>query len=337
MEKIIKNYDDSMVGFEERFVTIDIDKIPEKDRKNYLAKVAGFLGIAIDLKEHFSQDGLYVLKIPKDIKEGLDKGVYYFAKKSDGSGILPDVHEVAGKGIKERLTVEKVEEYGNLANGLQQYAVQQQLSQISDQLEEVYNIVKEIKEIQKAGIFGKIKAGYDLIRQASLFTDSDIQKQQILNALQSLQEGSNVVYEVLYKKLPEFEKIPENKAGIKLKMALKNKYKNHLDEKADEIEEFFKYYEKSCCLIAIAYMYLNQKEAMEAQIQQYIDNIKKLDVSNYKTILNLHPELDDNSFWFNNLENYSRTVYSSIEDFANRDYTYLELTVNGKDLLEVAN
>ena len=71
-------------------INIDANKIPKDKLRLLMMDLKNLYGIGKAFMDTI-QDGEYVLKIPKDIKEGMDKGFYWFCDKKDGSGKLPDV------------------------------------------------------------------------------------------------------------------------------------------------------------------------------------------------------------------------------------------------------
>ena len=104
---------------DESEIILDADMIPVDEIRRVIGFFSQAGNIGLKIKDTIDAESDYILKIPKDIRDGLDKGILWFNEKKDGSGILPDVwgfSEEGKKKVQERLTVEKgVKDYGSLS------------------------------------------------------------------------------------------------------------------------------------------------------------------------------------------------------------------------------
>ncbi len=320
-------------------VVIDTEKIPT-DEVNKILRILGQAGnIGIKIKETINQDSDYILKIPQNIKEGLDKGIFWFNEKKDGGGILPDVWGLSEEGkkrVKERLTVEKRgKDYSSLSDSLQNYATQQQIAQMAEDLKSVLEIVERIDAGMTANLFAEIEGACDSIEDAKTMEDPENRREILLQAASDLARGARKLEHQIKLRLERFDKIPEKKYQIIGKMVFGVNYVKSVNKKADEIDNFFDYYERSMLLLAYAYLMLGEEKSMQRTFKRFSTTIHSLDLENYQSIQNLHPNLYLEDKWFKRQFDYGETMPEKVRKLDVRESDYLTLRISGSVLQEV--
>ena len=325
---------------DESEIILDADMIPVDEIRRVIGFFSQAGNIGLKIKDTIDAESDYILKIPKDIREGLDKGILWFNEKKDGSGILPDVwgfSEEGKKKVQERLTVEKgVKDYGSLSDSLQSYAMQQQLAQMAEDLKTVMETVERIDAGMTSDRFAVIEGACNMLEDAKLMNDPENRKNAIMGAAQSLASGSNKVERQLKMRLERFDKIPNSSVGIFFNMLFSVKdYKNSIDKKADEIDEYFEYYEKSMALLAYAYMMLGEEKSMKNVFYRFRNTIQNLNLDNFQSIKNLHPSLPLDDKWFMRQSDYGDTLPERLKKIDIRESDYITFKIHGSQLQEV--
>lgn len=318
-------------------INIDANKIPKDKLRALMMDLKNLYGIGKAFMDTI-QDGEYVLKIPKDIKEGMDKGFYWFCDKKDGSGKLPDVwgyNEEGKKLLKERLTVEKKLPVDGVADALYNHAQQQQMAQMMEELKEIHEDIQQILQGQTDDRFAQIEGAYHQLELANEATDPDIKRDLIVDAIGKLTDGESKIYKSLQTRLDRFKKIPQSKAGIYFKMFtdVKN-YNDKKNNEADEICKYFEYYEKAMILIAYSFSVLNQEKAVKRVYNNFEERVLSLNTENFITIQNLHPNMDLSNEWYTNKEDYSKTLEMNIDSLRIQNNDYFNLRIEGQLLKE---
>ena len=324
---------------EESQIIIDADKIPTDEVKRILRVFSRAGNIGLKIKKTIDQESDYILKIPKDIKQGIDKGIYWFNEKKEGGGILPDVwgfSEEGKKRVKERLTVEKgVKDYTSLSDSLQSYATQQQLAEMAEDLKNVLELVERIDAGMTADRFAEIEGACDLLEDAKLMENPENRRDTILEAVSKLTIGSKKLEKQIKMRLEKFDKIPDKSFKIWSKMIFSINYVKSIDKNADAIDEYFGYYEKSMILLAYSYMMLEEEKSMERTFKRFTTTIHGFDLENYQSIQNLHPNLCLEDKWFMRQFDYGDTLPDKIKKIDIRESDYITLRISGNQFQEV--
>ncbi len=324
---------------DESEIILDADKIPTDEIQKALRFFSRAGNVGQKIKKTIDQESDYILKIPKDIKEGLDKGFFWFNEKKDGGGILPDVwgfSEEGRKRVQERLTVEKgVKDYSSLSDSLQSYATQQQLAQMAEDLKNVLEIVERIDAGMTADRFAEIEGACDLLEDAKLMVDPENRREAIMEAISNLTTGSKKLEKQIRLRLEKFDKIPDKPVMIWGKMVFSINYAKVMDKKADEINDYFGYYEKSMTLLAYAYMMLGEEKSMNSTFKRFNSTIHGLNLENYQSIQNLHPNLYLDDKWFMRQFDYGNTLPEQLKKIDIRESDFITLRISGTQFKEV--
>ena len=319
-------------------IKVDANKIPKEKLRALFMDLKNLYGIGHAFMETI-QDGEYVLKIPKDIKEGMDKGFYWFCDKKDGSGQLPDVWgftEEGKKALKERLTVEKKIPMDGVSDALYNHAQQQQMAQMMEELKEIHEDVRQILQGQTDDRFAIIEGAYDQLKFANETADPNIRRDLIVGAIGKLTDGERKIYKTLQTKLERFKKIPQSKAGIYFKMFtdVKN-YNDKKNKEADEICKYFDYYEKAMLLIAYSFSVLDEEKAVNKVYRSFEERVTALNTENFQTIQYLHPGMYLEDKWYMNKADYSLSLETHIKSLQLQNNEYFNLRIEGQLLKEV--
>lgn len=318
-------------------VRVDMTKLANLATAS-VARVAQFVQLGKDTLGALNPDEVLVVNIPKDIKEGIEKGVAWLNEKKDGSGILPQVmveSESGRKQVKKILTAESksfVPEdlHRALTQDLNGIYLQQQLPAIAAQLEETLDCVYQIKQGQKDDRVGALLGAINQIHYALDTNDETALK----NAIGSLQKESRMLGESLKTLVSTFGEVPESKLQLIVKMVFGMDYSTKRKSELEEIAEYFGLYEKAQEALVVGAYLANGEIGMKSMLAQRRAFLESLDVNNLQTLKNLLPASALEHKWVNEIEEFIAESEREYELLPEGTYNSIEVKVTAGQLLE---
>lgn len=330
---------------ESRIVSIDLTNADKGKAALLLNQVVDCYQIHKNKMPDIKLEKRYYLDLTKEMKDKLEKGECWFTEKAaNGKPIGQLRHRVDGKNvimanpdvIAEQVPVAPNTDHRKLSEGVYQMALQQQIAEMSQQLDEIQHAVKRIEEGQMDDRFAKIEAGEKTLRLAYRSADEKTRKELVANAVPMIQEGSEAIKKVIIRRVNGFEQIPSKRSRLKLKMWMSpTNYVDKKNREFDEIQTCFEYYDRAQKLTAIACMMLEEPGAMEEVFFQQEKFIKSLETRKLKSIENIHYNIDFSGEWFYSPRRFLDETRLQYLDFTKENYDAVSIEVTGQQMLEV--
>ena len=174
---------------------VEINKEKQIEANNIISKVASALvdkDLAKKLKKSENPNYEYVVQMNDEMKEAVEKGLIKFDVGKDGR-MFAQIRENGKYGKK--LSIDKVmKDEGikpeELTSALQVKAIQNQLEEMAETLQNIEQTVSEIKQGQQDDRIGLFYSGMNLYLEGRMVNDPDLKKYITSQALQSISNAS---------------------------------------------------------------------------------------------------------------------------------------------------
>ena len=343
----VEKYEIEEEAKDNRVVKIDLTSTDKGRAATLLNQIVDGFQIMKDQITDIEPEKRYYLDLTKEMKDKLEKGEAWFTEKAANGKPMGQLrHRVDGKNvimanpdiIAEQIPVKPKTDPRQMSNSIYQAALQQQMADLSQKMDEIQHVVKRIEEGQMDDRFAKIEAGEQTLRLAYRATDEKSRKELVANAIPMLQEGSESIKKVIKRRLNEFEQIPSKGRALKLKMWMSpTNYVDKKNREFDDIQNCFEYYDRAQKLTAIACMMMNEPGAMEEVFFQQEKFINSLNTAKLKSMENLHYNIDFSGEWFYSPRAFLDGTRLQYLDFTNENYDVVSIEVSGQQMLEVLN
>ena len=200
----------------------------------------------------------YIAKIPKSLEAEFNAGDLSFMVKKDTGESLG---AIVGTDKMNRGFV-RIEEASpiaaNLAGSLASLAMQQQLAQIADVVNEVRSRVTELKTIHDHDLLGSLRGMHKQLNQIKDTNDPIAQKQLTTQAITLLNDTLVKIEQRLIDELANLPEIPKNRIIAGLKVFITTGYLSKIEHGYELIQELFEYYLSAMQMLAYAYAFLGE-------------------------------------------------------------------------------
>lgn len=330
---------------ESRIIKIDLTSADKGRAVALLDQIVDGFQILRDKLPEVEPEKRYYLDLTKEMKDKLENGEAWFTEKAANGKPMGQLrHRVDGKNvimanpdiIAEQVPIAPKGDPKQLSNGIYQMALQQQMAEMSHEMDEIQHTVKRIEAGQMDDRFAKIEAGEQTLRLAYRAADEKTQKELAANAIPQLQEGSESIKKVIKRRLAEFDPVPSKGRSMRLKMWMSpTNYVEKKNREFDEIQDCFEYYDRAQKLLAISCMMLEEPGSMEEVFFQQEKFIKGLDTWKLESMKHLHYNIDFSNEWFCSPREYLDGTRLQYLDFTKENYDMVSIEVTGQQMLEV--
>lgn len=325
-------------------VSIEVSSLEPGKAKVLVGQILQGARLASDLIEEIAsspETTEYVLRVPKRIQEGLDSGAYKLMQKKTGEMVGEVLQKAADSNrmvVKQKLEVvertsARAIDANSLMTDLSAIAIQQQMAEISAQLDEMIDIAKRIEQGQQDDRFALIQAAEDLLRMAAV-TESDKERRSLIHRAQGkLAEGANKVSLAMNALIKGAESVPKSDAAITWKMLFtRGNYYEKMDEWFDRVQESFEMLEKAYGLLALCAVATGEPNQISALLDGFETKIRSVDTAKLLSMGNLHPDIDFSGEWFADSKRYIANRKEDAMLIAGGEYIDVKLT--GRMLME---
>lgn len=325
-------------------VCVDVSLLDSGKAKALVGQVLQGVKLASDMIAEIASSPEateYVLRIPKGIQEGLDSGTYKLMQKRTGELVGEVLQKSANSNrmvVKQKLevverTTSHVVDTGSLMTDLTSIAIQQQMAEISAQLDEMIDIAKRIEQGQQNDRFALIQAAEELLGLAAVTGDDNERRSLIRKAQARLVEGANKVSLAIGELIQSVESVPKSEAAITWKMLFTHgNYYEKMDEWFDRVQESFEMLEKAYGLLVLCAIATDEPDQINALLDGFASKIRGMDTRRLLSMGHLHPEVDFSGEWFADSKGYITARKEDALLIAGGEYIDVKLT--GRMLME---
>lgn len=324
-----------VVQFKEWFVDSDLPQIPFRQLVNKALQDVNLASVISKIEKGTE----YVVKVPLEFKKAYDEGKVFVAQNSETGILRPILAKYNEKGkyefvspmeMVERTTTQGGNALQGVADRYQNMAIQQQIAQLSELMEQTHEVVRRIEQGQYDDRIGLLNAGRNQILLA--LSDPDhIDMDELKAGRNNLQLGCAQIIETVHRRSNEFPKISKNRVIRDLKLFAKSSYYSSLDEEYGKIEDCFGFFLQGTKMLAASYAICGETEKAKLVFDQAKEKVAQIDFDKVERIGLIHPNETD---WISNeAPLYLESGKTECLEEA-RKYDMLTLKVSGEMLLE---
>ena len=327
-------------------ITIKNKKVLElskyKNNIDYIGminKIVQYVNIA-NLTSKIEKSSEYIVQIPAKYKDALEVGEVFINKNKLTGTEWPSLMKKMDNGqykFVENLSIkQKNFVNGNLVQDInvnfQNILLQQQLSEISKSINDVYNIVKKIEVGQQDDRIALIEAGKEQILLAMSLNDENEKRERLRLASRDLLVGKEQIGKALIRRVEAFEPIPNSRLKYYYNLFKDTNYNNKKDNDILEIQECYYLYIESTKLLASVFDYLRETFAIEQTFNKSIEFLQSISFESLKSIQLAHKDTNFSDWFFCIPIEYMQFEKNKYIDLS-KDYDYIQIKLNGENLL----
>lgn len=213
----------------------------------------------------------YVVQIPAQYQKQYEAGEYFINQNKTTGIEWPILMRKAENGqyrfvddlpIKQQEFIEG-NPFQDICNSYHNICMQQQMAQLSERVEETYQIVKMLERGQQDDRVAFIEAGRKEIMLALTLQDENDRNKQIWFGINNLLLGREQIGKAMVRRIEDFEPLPESRVVLFLNTLAHNNYQNKKDDEIENIQECYEMYLQATKMIAGAYAYKGEMAAVE--------------------------------------------------------------------------
>lgn len=181
----------------------------QKEVLNIIRRTPAF----ISFLKSFKPVELFDVTMSEYAQKALESGEWRFCVRKDGSGFAPLLRDAQGRFVEQvRLNPKQVTP--DLVSSLNNLAIQQQLAQIVEQLEELNHAIERVEQGQRNDRIGLMKSGQQLALEAFNAENAELRKMLFFQSLETLSNAKYQLIETMKTDIKELMQI-HNAALIK--------------------------------------------------------------------------------------------------------------------------
>jgi hypothetical protein len=181
------------------------------------------------------------------------------SKNGDNLGILVN----SKNRVKGIMRIEKANVSVDISTNITSIAVQQQLAEMIEVINDVRSRVIALQEGHDQDLFGSIRGMHQQMIQMRDAKDADMQKQLAFHAITVLNETRGKIEVAVISTLKDMPIVPSGDAKIIWQITKDKNFLSDITEKYDRIEELISYYLTATQLLGYAYAFLGEENAFQ--------------------------------------------------------------------------
>lgn len=283
--------------------------------------------------EMISKEAVYIAKIPKKLDGDFSAGLLDFmtdSKTGENLGVL-----VNGKNrIQGHVNIERVTKNTELSANVASIALQQQVAQMTEVINDVRDRVIALQEGHDRDLYGSILGMHQQMIQMRDARSEETRKLLAVNAITSLNDVRGKIEAAVAHELETMPSVPDSDAKIIWEITKDKTFLQRAVESYDRVEELVSYYLSATQLLGYAYAFLGEENSFEdifTPCGVLLDQVILQKLSSAEALYN--EEMSNT--WYKDPANFMLRIQESAEQlFLPRDDDFIELEISGQKLLE---
>lgn len=295
-----------------------------------------------DIISKIEKNKEYVVRVPYKFKKAYEQGKVFVMQNKDTGALRPMLAKWNKNGKYEIVShMEMIEKnvvscenaVQDIVSRWQYMALQQQISKISEVLEQAHEVVRRIEQGQHNDRIGLINAGRDQIMIA-VSNSENIDMDELKNGRNNLYLGCAQIFETLCTMANDFPEIHEKRIMRIYKLYKDPNYYCKIDALYELIEDCYYYYLEGIKMLAASYAICGEFDKVDLVFEKSKNKVSQIDFAKVEKIAFIHPNETD---WISSnavtyLESEKEILLEDI-----KEYDMISLKVNGDVLLEAFN
>ena len=255
------------------------------------------------VKSNVPEDALRAV-LTDEQKMQLKNGVLKLMTKKDGTLAATLVDSETSK-IVANIPLEKIELPADISQALNNYAMQMQLAQIAEQIQNVQIAIEEVRQGQESDRLASAYSCQQQLLQASVIRNPQLKNMALLQIAADAENSRNLLMQSQKANIAFIQSQPESFWGKLLTGANPDK----INSRMAEIRESLCAVNMVSLAEAMAYQEMGEMEAAQISLQYYADYIQHsyLDAPNLVERLDMIDPSPDN-YWSRTLPDIQKTI-----------------------------
>ena len=283
--------------------------------------------------EMISKEAVYIAKIPKKLDGDFSAGLLDFmtdSKTGENLGVL-----VNGKNrIQGHVNIERVTKPTELSANVASIALQQQVAQMTEVINDVRSRVVALQEGHDRDLYGSILGMHQQMVQMRDAKSEETRKQLAVHAITMLNDVRGKIEAAVAHELETMPCVPDGDAKIVWEIAKDKTFLQRAVESYDRIEELVSYYLSATQLLGYAYAFLGEENSFAdifTPCGVLLDQIALQKLISAEALYNE----DIPNAWYKSPEEYMLRIQEAAERvFLPQNEDVIELEISGQKLLE---
>lgn len=317
------------------------DKGP--DFKNMLAAAVQMFNAA-DIIGKIQKGAEFVVQVPAQYQAELQAGTLEMMHGSKSGKTWATLVRKLANGKQEIICncpiTEQMHIQGspiqNLSRVYQNFYMQQKLAELSEQVQEVYDIVLRIEQGQMDDRIGKLESGRNDIQRALENHNSEDQKRELELARSKISEAQSQIGRVFKSHVEDFKPIPESRFARRFREILSptTSYMKKRDQEFEKLQDYFEFYLRATQLLAWSYTVVGDTNRAKTVFEQSISFLHTINFRNVRTLDYIYPRRSMDDAFYHQAVPYLQAEKTVCLDEA-RPYKFVQITVSSEELEEV--
>ena len=313
------------------------------DLRRLLAAAVQMFGAADILNK--VQTGIeYIVQVPAEFQSDLASGALEMLHGQESGKTWATIVRKLANGKNEIVAncpiAEELRVKGNpvqdMAGVYQNLYMQQKLNELSEQIKEVYDVVKRIEQGQTDDRIGILMSGRDDMLIALQNPDKSERTQEIIEARSKISEAQHRIGQVLKSRIEDFKPIHHSPAIQILRefTSLRTNYMSKRDEEFQQMQDYFELYLRATEYLASSYLVVGDTTRAEMVYQQARSFLKSIDFRHLQTLDSIYPKGSMADAFYHQSDKYIEDEKQLCLEEA-KPYDFVQIEIPGEFLKEV--
>ena len=324
-------------------VSRENNKGTDGDFRRLLAAAVQMFGAADILSK--VQAGIeYVVQVPAEFRADLASGALEMLHGEESGKTWATIVRKLANGKNEIVAncpiAEELRVKGNPVQDMtgvyQNLYMQQKLNELSEQIKEVYDVVKRIEQGQTDDRIGILMSGRDDMLIALQNPDKFERTQEIIEARSKISEAQHRIGQVLKSRIEDFKPVHRNPAIHVLRefASLRTNYMSKRDEEFQQLQDYFELYLRATEYLASSFLVVEDTARAETVYQQARSFLQSIDYKHLQTLDSIYPKGSMADAFYHQSEQYIEDEKQLCLEEA-KPYDFVQIEIPGEYLKEV--
>ena len=283
--------------------------------------------------EMISKEAVYIAKIPKKFDGDFNAGLLDFmtdSKTGENLGVL-----VNGKNrIQGHVNIERVTKNTELSANVASIALQQQVAQMTEVINDVRDRVIALQEGHDKDLYGSVIGMHSQMIQMRDAKTEETRRGLAYGAITKLNDVRGRIQAAVAHELESMPNVPGDNMKIVWEIAKDKTYLQRVVDSYDRVEELVSYYLAATQLLGYAYAFLGEESSFEdifTPCDVLLDQVALQKLVSAEALYNE----DIQDAWYKNPAEYMlRIQEAATQLFLPKEDDVIELEIPGQKLLE---
>lgn len=297
----------------------------------------GAVRLGNEFLKNVNKTATYIAKIPKHLEKGFSAGDLRFMVKGDTGETLGTIVDAANQNRGFVRIEPGAPMAAGLSASLADLALQQQLANLADVVEDVRSRVAELKVIHDHDLLGTLRGMHSQLQSITTAEDGENRRDLLISAITVLHDTLGRVEQRLADELSRLPEVPDNGLVKAAKIFWSAGYLDKVQEGFETAQELFDYYLAGMQLLAYAYAMLGESGIAGDVLVPRESLIYNPDLVKMTKAETLCADMIRADVWYKTPEEYLERIALEAKQIFAGGQDVLSIEITGEEILEAMN